>query len=203
MTIMSEQEFSDKFLIHKELSTGKQYCTFTAMLDHPEDTPLTVVLKEMNEKRAAVYEVLCTMWNPYIAETYEVIKVDKRYLAVTEYICAGGSDKETLTLSEYVSRHGALDKKAALSVRFQICEGLEVFHKTGFVHRDLKPDNIMISDCADDIPKIKIVDFGGAKAVDTRNIPTLPLSARLDIRLRKRYRQMPRTAPIFTRSAVS
>ena len=51
MTIMSEQEFSDKFLIHKELSTGKQYCTFTAMLDHPEDTPLTVVLKEMNEKR--------------------------------------------------------------------------------------------------------------------------------------------------------
>ena len=171
MTIMSEQEFSDKFLIHKELSTGKQYCTFTAMLDRPEDTPLTVVLKEMNEKRAAVYEALSTMWNPYIAETYDVIKVDDRYIAVTEYVCAIGSDKETLTLSEYVSQHGALDKKAALSVCVQICEGLEKFHKSGFVHRDLKPDNIMISDCTGDIPKIKIVDFGGAKAVDMRNIP--------------------------------
>ena len=171
MTTLTGQEFRSKFLIHKELNSGKQYKTFTAMLDHPEDTPLTVVLKEMNEKRASVYEALCKIWNPYIAETYEVIKVDKRYLAVTEYICAGGSDKETLTLSEYVSRHGTLDKKAALSVCVQICEGLEEFHKQGFVHRDLKPDNIMISDYAGDIPKIKIVDFGGAKAVDMRNIP--------------------------------
>ena len=56
------------------------------------------------------------MWNPYIAETYEVIKVDDRYIVVTEYVCAGGSDKETLTLSEYVNLHGALDKKAALSI---------------------------------------------------------------------------------------
>ena len=171
MTTLTEQEFRDAFLIHKELNSGKQYRTFTAMLDRPNDTPITVVLKEMNEKRAAVYEALCTMWDPYIAETYEVIKVDDRYIAVTEYVCAIGSDKETLTLSEYVSQNGALDKKAALSVCIQICEGLEDFHKRGFVHRDLKPDNIMISDCADDIPKIKIVDFGGAKAVDMRNIP--------------------------------
>ena len=171
MTTLTGQEFRSKFLIHKELNSGKQYKTFTAMLDRPDDTPLTVVLKEMNEKRAAVYEALCTMWNPYIAETYEVIKVDKRYLAVTEYICAGGSDKETLTLSEYVKLHGALDKKSALSLCVQLCEGLEEFHKQGFVHRDLKPDNIMISDCTGDIPKIKIVDFGGAKAVDMRNIP--------------------------------
>ena len=145
--------------------------TFTAMLDRPDDTPLTVVLKEMNEKRASVYEALCKIWNPYIAETYEVIKFDDRYIAVTEYVCANGSDKETLTLSEYVELLGALDKKAALSVCVQICEGLEEFHKQGFVHRDLKPDNIMISDCTGDIPKIKIVDFGGAKAVDMRNIP--------------------------------
>ena len=171
MTTLTGQEFRSKFLIHKELNSGKQYKTFTAMLDRPDDTPLTVVLKEMNEKRAAVYEALCTMWNPYIAETYEVIKFDDRYIAVTEYVCANGSDKETLTLSEYVDLLGALDKKAALSVCVQICEGLEEFHKQGFVHRDLKPDNIMISDCTGDIPKIKIVDFGGAKAVDMQNIP--------------------------------
>ena len=171
MITMTEQEFSDKFLIHKELSAGKQYRTFTAMLDRPDDTPITVVLKEMNEKRAAVYEALRTIWNPYIAETYEVIKVAERYISVTGYVCANGSDKETLTLTEYVKVNGALDKQAALTVCVQICEGLEEFHKNGFVHRDLKPDNIMIWDCMGNIPNIKIVDFGGAKAVNMRDIP--------------------------------
>ena len=171
MRTLTEQEFQDEFLIHKELSSGKRYRTFTAMLGRPDNTPVTVVIKEMNEKRAAVYEALCAMWNPYVADVYEVIKISDRCIAVTEYVCANGSDKETLTLSEYVDLLGALDKKAALSVCVQICEGLEEFHKQGFVHRDLKPDNIMISDCTGDIPKIKIVDFGGAKAVDMRNIP--------------------------------
>ena len=171
MKTITEQDFQREFLIHKELSSGKQDKTFTAMIDCPNNTPITLVLKEMNEKRAAVYQALCNMWNPHIAETYDVIKVEDRYIAVTEYICARGSEKETLTLSEYVNQQGSLDKQTALSVCIEICEGLEEFHNQGFVHRDLKPDNIMISDCTSDIPKIKIVDFGGAKAVNMRNIP--------------------------------
>lgn len=170
MRTITEQDFHSEFLIHKELSSGKQYRTFTAMTVHHDDTPITFVLKEMNEKRAAVYEALCSMWNPYIAETYEVIRIDDKYIVVTEYVCAEGSDKETLTLSQYVKQQGALDKKAALSICIQICEGLEMFHKNGFVHRDLKPDNIMISSCTGDIPQIKIIDFGGAKAVDIRSL---------------------------------
>ena len=170
MKTITSREFQDKFLLYKTLSTDKQYKTFTAMLDCPNDTPITLVLKEMNEKRAAVYEALCNMWNPYIAETYEVIKIDQRYIAVTEYVCAEGSEKETLTLSQYVRQHCPMNKTAALSVCVQICEGLENFHKKGFVHRDLKPDNIMISDCTGDIPKIKIIDFGSAKAVDMGTI---------------------------------
>lgn len=79
--------------------------------------------------------------------------------------------QKMLTLSEYVSQKGALDKKAALSICVQICERLEGFHKRGFVHRDLKPDNIMKSDCTGDISKIKKVDFGSAKVVDTQNTP--------------------------------
>ncbi len=166
MRTLTEPELYSEFLIHKELSSGKQYRIFTAMIYRPNDTPITVVLKEMNEKRAAVYEAMCTMWNPYIAETYDVIKVYDRYFAVTEYVCAKGSNKETLTLSEYVLQNGTIDRTAALSVCVQICKGLEKFHKCGYVHRDLKPDNIMIEDITGDVPIIKIVDFGGAKAVD-------------------------------------
>ena len=48
MTTLTEQKFRETFLIHKELNSGKQYRTFTAMLDRPDDTPITVVIKEMN-----------------------------------------------------------------------------------------------------------------------------------------------------------
>ena len=170
MRTITDEQFSDEFIIYKKLSKDKQYRTFTAMIDCKESTPVTIVLKEMSEKRAAVYEALTGMWNPYIAETYEVLNVGSRYIAVTEYVCAQGSDKETLTLTQYVKEYGTLDKKTALFVCMQICEGLEKFHENGFVHRDLKPDNIMVSDRTGDFPKIKIIDFGGAKVVDNSNI---------------------------------
>ncbi|MBQ2604084.1 MAG: serine/threonine protein kinase [Clostridia bacterium] len=170
MKTITEQQFRDEFLIYKELSKGKQYRTYTAMVERSDSTPITLVLKEMSEKRAAVYESLTEMWNPYIAETYEVINIGEKYIAVTEYVCAEGCDKETLTLSQYVKEYGTLPVKSALFVCVQICEGLEKFHNCGFVHRDLKPDNIMISDCTSKIPKIKIIDFGGAKAVDNSHI---------------------------------
>lgn len=53
-----------------------------------------------------------------------------------------------------------------MSICTQICEGLTEFHKKGFVHRDLKPDNIMISKYDIEQPQIKIIDFGGAKRID-------------------------------------
>ena len=170
MRTLTEQEFQNEFLVHKELSRGKKYRTYTAMKECPGDAPKTFVLKEMDEKHDAVYESLSEMWSPYTAEIYEVIKVGDRFAAVTQYVCADGCDKETLTLSEYVGRFGALDKKTALSVCVQLCEGLAQFHKKGFVHRDLKPDNIMISKYDSKAPQIKIVDLGGAKAVNIGDV---------------------------------
>ena len=51
----------------------------------------------------------------------------------------------------------------ALVLCIQLCTGLKEFHEKGFVHRDLKPDNLMISHYDFDNMQIKIVDFGGAK----------------------------------------
>lgn len=171
MRTITDAEFQNEFLIYKELSNNNNYRTFTAMKDNPSGTPITFVLKELTEKRAAVYEELSKMWAPHVSQIYEVIKVDNRYIAVTEYVCTHNSAQETLTLTEYIKKHNTLDEPAALSVCIQICEGLEEFHKRGFVHRDLKPDNIMIADDSTDIPKIKIIDFGGAKAVNIHNTP--------------------------------
>lgn len=191
MRSITEEDFKSKYMVYKEITCEKQYNTFVAMTESSDGKPFAVVIKEMDEKRAAIYSALTCMWNPHIADTYDVFHVintsnpDKnRCIAVTEYICAEGSpDKECMSLSAFVIKYGRLSEKTALTVCVQICEALNVFHKKGFVHRDLKPDNIMISKYDETTPQIKIIDFGGAKLLninkssDTTVIGTLGYQA--------------------------
>ena len=160
---VSETDFSDEYLIHKELNSARQYKTFSAMTARSDGTPYAVILKEIDEKRAAVYDALSHMWNPHTAEVYEVLKVGGKYLAVTECVYARGCERETMSLAEFVGKNGAINRGAALNVCVQLCEGLEEIHKAGIVHRDLKPENIMLSKYSEDAPEVKIIDFGGAK----------------------------------------
>ncbi len=174
MRYITEDEFLREYLIYKDLTPEKHYKTYLAMKEHSDGSHYAVVLKEMDEKRAAVYNELSKMWNPFLADTYDVFMVTvpldpkkNRYVAVTEYVYADGCrGSESVSLSQFVRKNGTLSEKAALSICSQICEGLEEFHKKGFVHRDIKPENIMISKYDAEDPKIKIVDFGGAKQFD-------------------------------------
>ncbi len=52
----------------------------------------------------------------------------------------------------------------ALEIVYQVCAGLTEPHREGIVHRDIKPDNILIQIASDDTVRIKVVDFGIAKA---------------------------------------
>ena len=174
MRSITEEELEREYLVYKNLTPERHFKTYIAMKKRSDGSLFTVVLKEMDDKRAAVYEALSYMWNPFLADTYDVFMVTNandpernRYIAVTEYIYANGSpDEECLSLKQFVRKNGPLNEKTALSVCIQICEGLSEFHKKGFVHRDIKPDNIMISKYDSGNPQIKIIDFGGAKRID-------------------------------------
>lgn len=178
MRDITEEEIEKEYIVYKNLSPDKQYRTYLAMKEHSDGSLFAVVLKEMDEKRASVYDALSCMWNPYVADTYEVLRVSDptdpsifKYIAVTEYVYAKECpDEECLSLADFVRRQGSVNEKTALSVCVQICEGLAEFHKKGFVHRDIKPDNIMISEYDLSEPKIKIIDFGGAKHMNMYNI---------------------------------
>ena len=168
MRTLTQEEFENEYCIIKELSPDKDEKTYLAMKALSDGMPLTVVLKETSPKTADIYVALCGMWNPYIADTYEVFTVSNnetiRYIAVTEYVYAENSpEEECMSLCDFVMHNGILSEKTAMSIGVQICEGLYEFHKKGFVHRDLKPENIMISSYDLNNPKIKIIDFGGAK----------------------------------------
>ena len=73
---------------------------------------------------------------------------------------------EGITLKAYITRKGKLSVKEATSIAIQVSLGLEAAHNRGIVHRDVKPQNIIISTDG----KVKLSDFGIAKATNSNTI---------------------------------
>jgi len=71
---------------------------------------------------------------------------------------------EGRVLSEVIQRDRALDLPRAVRLATQIAEGLEAAHRANVVHRDVKPQNIMVLEAGDDI---KLMDFGIARLRDS------------------------------------
>lgn len=67
---------------------------------------------------------------------------------------------EGMTLKRYIRRYGRLSVRETVDFAIQIAGGIQAAHEHGIVHRDIKPQNIIVSDSG----KIKVTDFGIAKA---------------------------------------
>ncbi len=70
------------------------------------------------------------------------------------------------TLSAILERDGALEPSRAAEIGWQIADALNAAHSLGTVHRDIKPDNIIVKPQADGRELAKIVDFGIARAIE-------------------------------------
>ncbi|WAP55537.1 Stk1 family PASTA domain-containing Ser/Thr kinase [Streptomyces sp. S465] len=80
---------------------------------------------------------------------------DHVYLAM-EYVAG-------CTLRDVLRRRGALHPRAALDILEPVLAALGAAHRAGFVHRDMKPENVLIGDDG----RVKVADFGLVRAVDT------------------------------------
>lgn len=89
-----------------------------------------------------------------IVNVFDVTEDDDNFYLVMEYI-------EGPTLSEYIQKNQPLDTTTALNFTNQIINGIKHAHDTKIVHRDIKPQNILI----DKHQTLKILDFGIAKAL--------------------------------------
>ena len=99
-------------------------------------------------------QAAASLTHPNIVQIYDVGTDDDNYYIVMELV-------EGITLKEYIRQVGALDWKEAVSITIQICSALSKAHSRNIVHRDIKPQNILIT--SDGIPKV--TDFGIARAV--------------------------------------
>ena len=93
--------------------------------------------------------------HPNIVAVFDVGEEDGIPFIVMEFV-------EGRTLAELLAENGPLDPDRAVDLVLQACAGLEHAHEAGLVHRDIKPQNLLVR--ADDT--LKIVDFGIARPVD-------------------------------------
>lgn len=73
-----------------------------------------------------------------IVNVYDVGDEDGIYYIVMELV-------EGITLKQYIDKKGALEYKEAVSIAIQIAQGIEAAHRHNIIHRDIKPQNIIIS----------------------------------------------------------
>ncbi|MCB2305748.1 Stk1 family PASTA domain-containing Ser/Thr kinase [Clostridium estertheticum] len=97
--------------------------------------------------------------HPNIVNVHDVCSENNVNFIVMEYV-------DGKTLKQIIKENGRLTSKKTLDIVFQIAKALQCAHTSGIIHRDIKPDNIMIT--KDEM--VKVMDFGIAKVADARTV---------------------------------
>ena len=99
------------------------------------------------------------LMHPNIVNVYDVGEENGIYYIVMELV-------EGITLKKYIQKKARLSYKEAVSIAIQVSMGIEAAHNNHIIHRDIKPQNIIISKDG----KVKVTDFGIAKAATSNTI---------------------------------
>ena len=151
----------DRYLLKERIGVGGQATVYLG-----EDTLLgrTVAVKLMNQMVSTQSEYVDTLMSearlaaglshPNIATVYD-FKIEGEYACIVMEYVPNSLDKE-------LGKIGSMPAPQAIEIAAQICDAVHYAHEMTFVHRDIKPHNILLSD--DGTPKV--TDFGIAKATD-------------------------------------
>lgn len=97
--------------------------------------------------------------HPNIVNVYDVTEDDGIYFIVMELV-------EGITLKEYIHENGRLNMEKAIDFSIQIASALETAHENHIIHRDIKPQNILVNKNGN----LKVTDFGIAKAASSNTL---------------------------------
>ena len=136
----------------KDHILGREVAVKVLKQEFAED--VTFVTKFRSEAQSAA-----GLEHANIVNIYDVGSENGMYYIVMEYV-------EGITLKTYIEKKGRLNFKEAISIAIQVGRGIEAAHNKGIIHRDIKPQNIIISTEG----KVKVTDFGIARASSSNTI---------------------------------
>lgn len=164
--IMKGQKISDRYQIIKSIGEGGManvYLAYDTILDRNVAVKILRGDLSNDEKfvRRFQREALSasSLSHPNIVEVYDVGEDNGEYYIVMEYI-------EGKHLKNLLKKRGKLTLSEAVDIMLQITDGMSVAHDSYIIHRDIKPQNIMILENG----LVKITDFGIAMAMNATQL---------------------------------
>ncbi|MHB1325309.1 MAG: serine/threonine-protein kinase [Thermoleophilia bacterium] len=115
---------------------------------------------ELSDRATLEARAAAKLSHPHILTVFELAEDEDEVYLVSELV-------QGETLAECIAS-GALSDRDCLDVALQVLQALEHAHGRGVVHRDIKPDNIMLT--GDNPPRVKVMDFGIAQLENTQRI---------------------------------
>ena len=164
--VMKGQKINDRYQIIKSVGEGGManvYLAYDTILDR--NVAVKVLRGDLanDEKfvRRFQREALAasSLSNPNIVEVYDVGEDDGEYYIVMEYI-------EGKHLKSLIKKRGKITVTEAVDIVLQITSGMSVAHDSYIIHRDIKPQNILILENG----LVKITDFGIAMAMNSTQL---------------------------------
>jgi serine/threonine-protein kinase len=156
----------DRYVIMEKIGTGGMSDVYKAKDQKLNRLVAVKVLKqEFSENRNFVSkfrveaQAAAGLMHPNIVNVYDVGEENGIHYIVMELV-------EGITLKKYIEKKSRLTTKEAISIAIQVAMGIEAAHNNHIIHRDIKPQNIIISKEG----KVKVTDFGIAKAASSNTI---------------------------------
>jgi serine/threonine-protein kinase len=145
-----------RYEVQRHLATGGMATVFRGW-DHRYERPVAIkMLRALDEANPADLlrfrreaRVLSALHCPQIVEVCDFTEEDGCLYLIMELV-------EGVTLKEHLARHGPLPAVEALLLAAEICRALECAHVEGFIHRDIKPQNVLLAESGE----VKLTDFG-------------------------------------------
>lgn len=156
---MNQELFAGRYRLDRLIGTGGMANVYKA---YDEKADMAVAIKMLKEEHKDDMEFLrrfereanavISLSHPNIVQSYDAGTDENgvSYIAL-EYV-------EGMTLKEYIKIRGSLSPKEAVSIAEQVLDALNHAHENGLIHRDVKPQNVMISG-----NRAKLTDFGIAR----------------------------------------
>ena len=145
-----------RYSIVQHIASGGMAAVFRGW-DHREERPVAVkVLRQLDsadEHAVARFQreayAAAVLHHPHVVRVYDFFEDDDRYYLVMEYV-------DGINLKQHLRRTGPLPASEAFAIVEQVCSALHAAHQQGFIHRDIKPQNILLEQGR----IAKLTDFG-------------------------------------------